>query len=104
MTGLIAKWPRSGLGRDVKLFTCGKVHSGVGRERLVSTRPSAIVYRGNPLSLDHHYCCTVARSTTWSEGIFVCESISAVMNTLKLVRTVVDLMSPLRSFPTFNSP
>ena len=29
------------------------------------------------------YCCTVARRTTSSEGVFVCESVSAVIITLK---------------------
>jgi hypothetical protein len=104
MTGLIAKWLRSGLGRDAKLFTCGNVLLGTGARAIGVNAPQCHCLPRNPLSLDHDHCCTVARSTTWSEGVFVCASISAVINTLKLVRTVVDFMSPLRSFPTFISP
>ena len=56
------------------------------------------------LRLTIFYCCTVACRITWSEGVFVCESVSAVINTLKFLRGVVAFSSPLRLFPIFSSP
>lgn len=41
------------------------------------------------------YSWTVARKTTWSEGIFVCESVSAVTKTLKVWNVVAVFKSPL---------